>query len=148
MTWKALLKNGWTWWAIAILFYGATYLHFRVTDNFVHRAGNYARIPPYYVGTMVTHFIEPGQPDQRDLPDEMWLLNHPEMRPDPFGEEPLTDEQIEMQQRFRDADSALELLEHRTLSQERLFGIYIPLAFVESWVWKLVDPNPLSRRQQ
>ncbi|MCB1207666.1 MAG: hypothetical protein KDN18_25665 [Verrucomicrobiae bacterium] len=153
--WKRVIKNGWFWWLVALLVYSGFYANLRIRNVFIHRAGNYAAIPPYYAGKITNHFIEPGEIDEPELESSLLILNIEDYGSDPFADanaERLTKEEIEENlmedQLIASARTVVDEYEHAAITRQRLFGVFIPAAFIETWFWKAIDPNPLRNRNQ
>ena len=124
--------------SIVITLYFCAYIHFRINQTFIHRAGKYdAHISHGRPIFHTNHFIEPG-----NVAEGPHVFAAVMMYAAPAeGTNDLTD--ADLDNMLASAVQHVEQLEKR---RRRLFIIFAPAAFLETLVWKVIDPNPLVNR--
>jgi hypothetical protein len=120
-----------TRWILLLLFVGVcycgAYLWLRHTHYFIHRAGNYADPP-------TNHYIQVGQgPDGPQVFGAvMFGLAAGDQKP--------TEAELD-----HALAAAVEQNHKEQVFRERLLSAFFPLRFTEETIWKIINPNPLSR---
>lgn len=120
---------------IAVSFYLGSYLYFRFTDTFIHRAGKYDFVDHFGEHHNGRHFIEPGRPEGGVLFAAV-VANLDKTTPDEELKESMG---AELQDLARASENAYR-------SRKRLFMVYRPLALIESLCWHFIDPDPPASR--
>lgn len=122
----------------AVLYFGS-YLYFRLTDTYIHRAGNYGFTSRLGIKRNTNHFIEPATVAEGPQIFAIAAMTAAQTGQSTNLEDPEITALLETTgEQFR------EQQEHR----DRLFHVYRPAAFLESLLWKAVDPDPLGRRKK
>ena len=117
--------------------YFGSYLHLRLNHTFIHRAGGYA---PGMDGRRpdkaTNHFIEPAE-----------VADGPAIFASVMFVAAATSESNDFNQAEIDELLAVacEEVQKEQQKTERLFGFFQPAAFLETLVWKVIDPSPLAR---
>lgn len=122
----------------AVLYFGS-YLYFRLTDTYIHRAGNYGFTSRLGIKRNTNHFIEPAT-----------VAEGPQI----FAMAAMTAGKTGKLMDLEDPEFAA-LLEtignqywEKQQRRDRLFHLYRPAAFLECLLWKAVDPDPLGRKKR
>jgi hypothetical protein len=128
--------------ALFVLAYFGSYLWLRMNHTFIHRAGRYApRISRNETRPRrsTNHFVEPGQvaDGPQIFAGVMFVAAAVSETHD------LSDVQFEKM-----LESAAQQVESMERKRDRLFLLYEPAAFCETMVWKVIDPDPLTRRYE
>ena len=124
--------------ATIVLVYFGAYLYLRLDLTFVHRAGSYGYDARKGKEILTNHYIETSLVTDGPQVFGMVMMaaaaNRENDEIDPAEIEKMLQESSE---------KVKEAQEHR----DRLFAFFKPAAFIETTVWKIIDPDPLSSRE-
>ena len=122
-----------------LLLYFGVYLHFRINHTFVHRAGRYAAYADHRPYRDTNHFIEPSEvADGPLLFAGVMFAAAATSKTNDLSDVPV-DKMLA---------SAVQAAAKMQARRERLFLFFEPAVFLETLAWKIVDPDPLARRDR
>jgi hypothetical protein len=120
-----------------LLLYFGFYLHYRINNTFIHRAGVYAACSdrrPYWD---TNHFIEPSQvADGPEIFAGVMFVAAVASKTNDHSD-------IDVDKMLAGAVQEVQEMQKR---RERLFFLFEPAAFFETLIWKIIEPSPLTRR--